>query len=35
MAELLVARVAKDLQQEAAARIDRIEALWEEAEVFL
>jgi DNA-binding MurR/RpiR family transcriptional regulator len=35
MAELLVARVAKDLREEATARIDRIEALWEETEVFL
>jgi DNA-binding MurR/RpiR family transcriptional regulator len=35
IAELLVARVAKDLHQEATARIDRIEALWEETEVFL
>lgn len=35
VAELLVSRVAKDLQEEATARIDRIEALWEETEVFL
>jgi DNA-binding MurR/RpiR family transcriptional regulator len=35
IAELLVARVAKDLHEEATARIDRIEALWEETEVFL
>jgi len=35
MAELLVARVAKGLHEEATARIDRIEALWEETEVFL
>jgi len=35
MAELLVARVAKGLHAEATARIDRIEALWEETEVFL
>lgn len=35
IAELLVSRVAKDLQQQATARIDRIEALWEETEVFL
>jgi DNA-binding MurR/RpiR family transcriptional regulator len=35
IAELLVARVARDLQEEATARIDRIEALWEETEVFL
>ena len=34
-AELLVSRVAKDLHNEAAARIDRIEALWENTEVFL
>lgn len=35
MAELLVARVAKGLHEEATARIDRIEALWEETNVFL
>jgi DNA-binding MurR/RpiR family transcriptional regulator len=35
IAEMLVARVAKELQQDATARIDRIEALWEETEVFL
>ena len=35
IAELLVAHVAKSLHQEATARIDRIEALWEETEVFL
>jgi len=35
IAELLVSHVAKSLHQEAAARIDRIEALWEETEVFL
>jgi DNA-binding MurR/RpiR family transcriptional regulator len=35
LAELLVARVAKGLHEEATARIDRIEALWEETEVFL
>jgi len=35
MCELLVARVARDLQDEATNRIDRIEALWEETEVFL
>jgi DNA-binding MurR/RpiR family transcriptional regulator len=35
VAELLVARVAKELQQDATARIDRIEALWEKTEVFL
>lgn len=35
IAELLVSRVAKELQDEATARIDRIEALWETTEVFL
>lgn len=35
IAELLVSRVAKELQQEATARIDRIEALWEETEIFI
>jgi DNA-binding MurR/RpiR family transcriptional regulator len=35
MCELLVARVARDLHDEATNRIDRIEALWEETEVFL
>jgi len=35
MAELLVARVAKGLHEQATARIDRIEALWEETEVFV
>ena len=35
IAELLVSHVAKSLHQEATARIDRIEALWEETEVFL
>lgn len=35
MAELLVSRVAKDLHEQATARIDRIEALWEETRVFL
>jgi len=35
VAELLVARVAKMLQQDATARIDRIEALWEKTEAFL
>jgi DNA-binding MurR/RpiR family transcriptional regulator len=34
MAELLVARVARDLHEQATARIDRIEALWEATEVF-
>lgn len=32
--ELLVARVARDLHEQATARIDRIEALWEETRVF-
>jgi len=35
MCELLVARVAKDLHHEATSRIDRIEALWEDTEIFL
>jgi len=35
MAELLVSQVAKDLHEAAKARIDRIEALWEETRVFL
>jgi DNA-binding MurR/RpiR family transcriptional regulator len=35
IAELLVSYVAKSLHQEATARIDRIEALWEETKVFL
>lgn len=35
IAELLVSRVAKGLKEDATARIDRIEALWEETEVFL
>lgn len=35
MCELLVAEVAKKLQDDATNRIDRIEALWEETEVFL
>jgi DNA-binding MurR/RpiR family transcriptional regulator len=35
IAELLVSRVAKELQEEATARIDRIEALWETTETFL
>jgi DNA-binding MurR/RpiR family transcriptional regulator len=34
IAELLVSRVARDLQDEATARIDRIEALWQETGVF-
>jgi DNA-binding MurR/RpiR family transcriptional regulator len=35
IAEILVSRVAKELQDEATARIDRIEALWKTTEVFL
>ena len=35
IAELLVARVAKELQDEATTRIDRIEALWKQTAVFL
>jgi DNA-binding MurR/RpiR family transcriptional regulator len=35
IAELLVSRVARGLQEQATARIDRIEALWEETEVFV
>jgi DNA-binding MurR/RpiR family transcriptional regulator len=35
IAELLVSRVAKQLQQQATARIDRIEAVWEETDEFL
>jgi len=35
IAELLVSQVAKGLHEEAKDRIDRIEALWEETEVFL
>lgn len=34
LAELLVARVARDLHDEATARIDQIEALWEATGVF-
>ena len=34
-AELLVSKVARELQDEATARIDRIEALWDTTEVFL
>jgi DNA-binding MurR/RpiR family transcriptional regulator len=33
--ELLVARVARELHDEAARRIDRIEAMWEKCEEFL
>jgi len=35
MCELLVAKVAQDLHDDATNRIDRIEALWEETEAFL
>ena len=35
IAELLVSQVARDLHEQATARIDRIEALWEASEVFL
>jgi DNA-binding MurR/RpiR family transcriptional regulator len=35
MCELLVARVAQELQDDATNRIDRIEALWEQTEAFL
>lgn len=35
IAELLVARVAADLQSEATDRIDRIEALWESSGTFV
>ncbi len=35
MCELLVAAVAKDLHDDAANRIDRIEALWEETKAFV
>ena len=35
LAELLVARVAADLQSEAADRIDRIESLWESSDTFV
>ncbi len=35
MCELLVAQVAKNLHDDARDRIDRIEALWEDTEVFL
>lgn len=34
-AELLVSRVAHELQDDATTRIDRIESLWEQTEVFL
>lgn len=35
MCELIVARVAQQLQDEATDRIDRIETLWEETETFV
>jgi len=35
MCELLVARVAQQLQEDATDRIDRIETLWEETETFV
>jgi DNA-binding MurR/RpiR family transcriptional regulator len=35
MCELLVARVAQQLQDDATDRIDRIETLWEETETFV
>ena len=35
IAESLVSQIARDLHEEAKARIDRIEALWEATEVFL
>lgn len=35
IAELLVSQVARDLQDEATARIDCIEAVWDKTEVFL
>lgn len=35
MSELLVAQVARELHDDATNRIDRIEALWEDTEVFL
>jgi len=35
MCELLIARVARDLQDVAADRIDRIEALWDQTETFV
>jgi DNA-binding MurR/RpiR family transcriptional regulator len=35
IAELLVARVARDLHDEATNRIDRIEALWQQTGEFL
>jgi DNA-binding MurR/RpiR family transcriptional regulator len=35
MCELLVARVAQELKDDAKNRIDRIEALWEDTETFM
>lgn len=35
MCELLVARVAKDLKDQATNRVDRIETLWEETNAFV
>ncbi|MDH3903121.1 MAG: MurR/RpiR family transcriptional regulator [Xanthomonadales bacterium] len=35
IAELLVSRIARDLQDEATARIDQIEAIWEQTGVFI
>ena len=35
IAESLVSQIARDLHEQAKARIDRIEALWEATEVFL
>jgi DNA-binding MurR/RpiR family transcriptional regulator len=35
MCELLVARVAQQLQDDARNRIDRIETLWDETETFV
>lgn len=35
LCDLLVARTAKELHEEATSRIDRVEALWEETEAFL
>ena len=35
MCELIVARVAQELKDEAKNRIDRIEGLWEDTEAFI
>jgi len=35
LCELLVARVAQELKDDAKNRIDRIEALWDDTEAFL